>query len=127
MYHLALLVLVKILGSLTFPISNAWGEWQRKHRSESWPPIPGQVRAAQLTGSEQKWGLYSASIFYGYSVNGENYPGSFELHFPWKFLGDRYISRLTPGLAITVRYNPSNPDESVFRMDDQYALISRAG
>ncbi len=53
-----------------------------------------------------------------------NYPGSLELHFPWKFMGDRYISRLASGAAITVRYNPSNPDESVFLMDDQYALNS---
>lgn len=124
MSHLALLVLVKLLGALTFPITNAWGEWRRKRRSESWLPVPGQVRASQLTSNEERWGLYSASVYYGYCVNGENYPGSLELHFPWKFMGDRYISRFAFGAAITVRYDPTHPDESVFLMDDQYALNS---
>ena len=126
MYHWAFLVLVKVLGVLIFPLTNAWGEWRRKRRSESWLPIPGQVRATQLIEGERTWNWFSASIFYGYCVNGENYPGSLEIHCPWKFMGDRYVSRLPSGASITIRYNPQNPEESVLRMDDQYVLNAGA-
>jgi len=127
LFHLrhAVLLLAKVLGALTLPISNAWGEWRRTRRSESWLPIPGKVRATQVLASDKQWGLYSVSTYYGYSVNGENYPGSLELHFAWKFQSDRYISRLASGAAIMVRYNPTNPEESVLRKDDQYQMPFR--
>jgi hypothetical protein len=117
------LVLV-VFGSIFLPVLNSVKEAQRKRRSESWPLIHGQVRATQVI-SEESLPWYSTSISYAYSVSGENYPGFLEMHMPWKFLANRYIEGLESGLPVMIRYNPSSPEESVFRKDDQPSIFSR--
>lgn len=119
--RLAVLFMVKVLGTFMLPAGNGFKELWRKRRSESWQLVSGKVRGTTVDVKQQ---LYSVSVHYGYSVNGENYPGTLEAQFAWKFQSDRYISRLASGPGFMVRYNPSNPEELVYRKDDQPATIS---
>src|SRR5215471_16042817 len=94
---------VKVFGSITFPVLNAWREKQRQFRSERWVMIYGQIRSAQVIS---QWELYTASVSYAYIVNGQNYPGFLQVRFAWKNLADKYVARFWRGMVVTVRYDP---------------------
>ena len=115
-------IIVKVLGTLGFPIMNWWRERQWRRRSEHWVMATGQLRFAKLENIDRWWSLYRASIGYAYSVNGQNYPGLQEMYFAWKGMGDQYVSVLHTGMTLTVRYDPVNPINSVLLMADQPML-----
>ncbi|HEY6250285.1 MAG TPA: DUF3592 domain-containing protein [Candidatus Angelobacter sp.] len=110
---------VKAFGTLVFPVINTWRERRRRFRSGSWVMIYGQIRNARAI---PQWVVYTVSVNYTYSVNGQNYPGSLELRFAWKNSADALVATFSPGMAVSVRYNPAQPQESVLLMDEQPML-----
>ena|SRR5947209_8438849 len=110
-----------IICTVFFPVMNWWNERRRRGRSEHWVTTPGTIRYIQV--EPMHFDMYTKLIGYAYSVNGQNYPGLIQGYFAWVALAARYVPNLHAGMSVVIRYDPSNPDNSTLRMDDQPMLM----
>ena len=87
----------------------------RRRRSKSWPQVRGIVEGYELLEARDNGWM---AVFYSYSVNGTEHSGEFckWLLFSFSSRDERtakIIARYPRGMAVSVRFNPENPMESV--------------
>ncbi|HEY6352024.1 MAG TPA: hypothetical protein VI636_21725 [Candidatus Angelobacter sp.] len=121
-YHFLARLAVKIFGAIAFPFFNAWRASRHRSRSRSWVMIYGKIRFAQVS---PQWEVYKVSLNYAYSVDGQNYPGFLELRFAWKKSANAVAAMFPSEMAVSVRYNPTQIQESVLLLDEQPMLGPR--
>ena len=87
--------------------------------SQKWPAETGTITASSIETSRSNKGntMYSADIRYTYQVNGQGYTGS-KVSFGDVSTSDsadarKIVSRYQSGQAVTVYYNPQDPQQAV--------------
>ena len=76
---------------------------RRLFRSETWPKAQGTISSVQWDSSLPREGLW-----YSYNPQEGYYSG-----FCWRWFDSAIPMRVRVGGQVVLRYNPSNPDESV--------------
>jgi hypothetical protein len=96
----------------------------KSRRVENWPSVPGTITTSRHhtgAGTKTRSGVW---IEYSYSVNGQEYkcqqiePGV-DLHFTTTDLLQRYPL----GAAVTVYYDPQNPQDAVLRKKSSNLVV----
>jgi len=98
--------------------------WARAIRGAGWPAVEGRVETVAVNGfAEQSL----AEIGYSYLVDGARYSGYFSRQFADQQDAWTYLNPLK-GRVLIVRYKPSAPGTSAFRLTEQSAIFkARAG
>jgi len=101
---------------------------RKAEASQSWPVVPGVVVSAEVHetvhSSDEGADTYSydPKIVYTYQVGGTDYMSdkySFGASNSNRNAVAQIVARYTPGMAVSVHYNPEKPNEAV--------LVSEAG
>jgi hypothetical protein len=90
----------------------------RGHASAAWPAVPGVIQESSVEyQSSSKGGTYHARIRYTYVLESTAHNGSRVAYGGFGTSGpshaQKIVNRYPVGRAVTVRYMPSDPDESV--------------
>lgn len=115
--------LALVVGGLWLALSAVRRVGLAKHRSQSWPSVPGVVlksskREANF-GSEKsrnpRGNSHLLEFEYEYVVNGETYRSSSPLFFGLYQYDDieAFISRFPAGIEVSVYYDPESPSRAV--------------
>ena len=101
-----------VLIAFPFVIWQAWKNVRAAKRSMAWPSVGGVVTSAER--AKTGWRTQPC-VAYSYSVNGVSYDGkrvSFAARVPSRET-DPTLTRYPVGQAVTVRYAPNDPAQSV--------------
>lgn len=92
---------------------------RRGNQMARWPTVPGQIDTAEMITFVDERGktMYRPEVLYSYEVAGVRYSGNTvgtgattRANSPKLVKVD---PRYTPGLAVTIHYNPENPAEAI--------------
>jgi hypothetical protein len=109
--------LIGLVGGLLCGLGNARAR-SRSQAAQRWLTAPGKVVEAGVTrGGSTRNAYFSPAIRYSYEVNGKTRQGT-RLRFGMVATrgrggSEKILAPYPVGGAISVRYNPDNPDESV--------------
>jgi hypothetical protein len=102
----------------------AWAGYavRRRYRNSQavgWQPTDGTVHDVK---SEYKDGLWTSTVSYSYSWEGEYYAGFHMKPFAKESSADEFATKFPRGSKVTVRVNVDNPETSVLLDKDQFAM-----
>ncbi len=109
-------ILAAVLGPPITSLERAVGEWWRAYRTESWPSAFGNVQTADI--SQTPGLIWRATMAYSYSVAGEFYSGYLTQEFARERDVDDFVHRFPSGRRLFVRYNPTKPEKSLLRLQE---------
>ena len=103
---------------------------QQKLTERAWPTVTGYVIEARIDTSR----ALMPSILYEYEIGGRRYTNATDLHIP-AFGGkakrletaDQVVKSFPPGKAVTVHYNPANPEQSALRVGPTWDIFMKLG
>jgi len=117
-----------ILAIMCFPVA-AWfyalvrRDVELSRMSQSWPTVPGVLderKAEQRT--TPRGNSYAITLGYSYEVGGRKYRGDRLAFAPRRLdagaLLDGLLDKYPANAAVTVHYNPVDPQDSVLETDD---------
>ncbi|HEX4534880.1 MAG TPA: DUF3592 domain-containing protein [Rhizomicrobium sp.] len=89
----------------------------------SWPVTPGTIKTAEITtlrGPVEHNGFgYVPKISYEFALNGKTYTGNRVGVIPSEGFNQMRVNHIMaqykPGTAVSVHYDPTNPDQSTLR------------
>jgi Protein of unknown function (DUF3592) len=84
----------------------------KERRTVSWRAVQATVHDTKATAGE-------VETIYTYQFDGGYYTGHDNRDFLWKDAAERFVTRFSVGTAVSVRVNPSRPEQMAFRDDDQ--------
>jgi hypothetical protein len=91
--------------------------------ARAWPTEAGRVESTSVTlqsgGGQPGAAAYYAEVRYSYAVQGQAFSGALRHRFMLKGRADKWVGGYTNGIPLTIRYNPSNPEDSVLFEDEQ--------
>ncbi len=117
-----------ILAIMLFPVA-AWffagvrRDVALSQISRSWPTVPGVLEQRSIDQrSTLRGNTYAISLSYSYEVGGRKYHGDRLAFAPSRLdagaLLDGLLAKYPPNAAVTVHYNPIDPEDSVLETDD---------
>ncbi|MEI6202253.1 MAG: DUF3592 domain-containing protein, partial [Enhydrobacter sp.] len=91
--------------------------------SRSWPTVPGVLEQRSIDRrSTLRGNTYAISLSYSYEVGGRKYHGDRLAFAPSRLdtgdLLDGLLAKYPANAAVTVHYNPIDPEDSVLETDD---------
>jgi hypothetical protein len=100
----------------------AWRRWQKSRLealAQAWPSVDGRLHDGHVEPAGDRC---VASFAYDYYI-GEYRSGTYTREFSSQKNAEEFVSQLK-GKRIPIRYNPTNPDESVIEDADAKQLYS---
>jgi hypothetical protein len=115
--HFSVLATAKLLTPFV-----AWAGYKirqhyRQSRAIGWQPTPGTTYKVEVAYKDNLW---TATLSYSYSWEGEYYSGFLVKPFAKKSSAEELVSRIPAGSAVTVRVNVDDPQVSALRPEDQF-------
>ena len=123
------------LGISILFLAGAAALWIRKRvrlkHARSWPTEDGRVESTAIRLQQSSGGKagttsssYIATVTYSYTVQGQSYSGTLRRNFMLKGRAEKWTDKFTTGLPLKIRYNPSNPKDSVLFEDEQAGMAA---
>jgi hypothetical protein len=121
-----------IIGAMAFPFAaffaaQAMFNQARAKASRAWPTAPGKVESCEQRRRSTRTGtVYQLALSYSYEVGGFEYQGhSAEFGPSWvanESLIDELARKYPAGTAVTVHFDPTDPQTSVLETSEALAL-----
>jgi Protein of unknown function (DUF3592) len=118
--HISLIGLVKVSTPFVAWAGFKIRESYRKRRAVGWQPTEATVYSVE---AKYKDGIWTSTLSYSYSWEGEYYAGFSIKPFAKESSADEVAAKFPRGSTVTIRVNVDTPEISVLLDNDQFVKI----